>query len=237
VHVIKEDPARKGLLVAGTERGAFISFDDGDHWHSLQLNLPVTSVRDFAIHDNDLVVGTHGRGVWVIDDVAVLRQAADIPLSADAFLFKPSDTTYIPNGGDNGTPVQKDEPQAENPAPGVPIDYYIGSGVSGPVTLEILDASGAVLRSFGAPDTAPAGGGRAGAAPNAIPNTTALWRVPPEPFATGPGMHRAMWTPVAGGGRGRGGGRGGGASLSGTFTARLTAGGKTYTQQFTVRRR
>jgi photosystem II stability/assembly factor-like uncharacterized protein len=230
VHVVKEDPTRMGLLVAGTERGAFVSFDDGDHWNSLQLNLPVTSVRDFAIHSNDLIVGTHGRGVWVIDDIAVLRQAQDVAPTADAYLFKPSDTAYVPNGGDNGTPVQKDEPQAENEPAGVPIDYYIGSNASGPVKLEILDASGAVLRTFGGPDGAPAGG-RGGAA-GSIPTTTIHWRTPPEPFATGAGMHRAMWVPVAAGGRGRG--RGGGAILTGTFTARLTAAGKTYTQPFSV---
>jgi photosystem II stability/assembly factor-like uncharacterized protein len=235
VHVVKEDPMTKGLLFAGTERGAYVSFDDGDHWQPLQLNLPVTSVRDFAIHDNDLVVGTHGRGIWVIDDIAVLRQVKDVGPSSDAYLFKPSDTTYVPNGSDNGTPVQKDEPQAENPPPGVAIDYYIGTGALGPsTTLEILDAAGNVLRTFlrAADQGQPTG-------PATIPNTTIHWRAAPEPLATGPGMHRAIWTPVAApaGGRGRGGGGrgGGGAILSGTFTARLNAGGKSYTQTFSVR--
>jgi photosystem II stability/assembly factor-like uncharacterized protein len=239
VHVVKEDPMRRGLLFAGTERGAFVSFDDGDHWQPLQQNLPVTSVRDFAIHDNDLIVGTHGRGFWVIDDIAALRQVNDTVLRADAYLFKPSDTVYIPASSDNGTPLQKDEPQAENGPDGVPIDYYLGAGVSGPVTLEILDASGAVLRTYSAsgPSLAGAGpgaGGR-GRGSGGIPNTNALWRPEPEPFATGAGMHRVVWTPVAPsaeGGRGR---RGRGAPLSGTFTSRLTAGGKAYTQTFAVR--
>jgi photosystem II stability/assembly factor-like uncharacterized protein len=237
VHVVKEDPMTKGLLFAGTERGAFVSFDDGDHWQPLQLNLPVTSMRDFAVYDNDLIVGTHGRGIWVINDIATLRQLPQVALTADAHLFKPSDATYVPNGSDDGTPVQKDEPVTENPPAGIPIDYYISASASGPVTLEILDASGAVLRTFGGAAGAPAGGrggaggGRGGA--GGIPNTTALWREPPEPFATGPGMHRAMWVPVAGGG-GRGRGRGGGATLTGTFTARLNAGGKSYTQTFSV---
>ncbi len=233
VHVVKEDPKRQGLLFAGTERGAFISFDDGDNWRPLQLNLPVTSVRDFAIHDNDLIVGTHGRGFWVIDDIATLRQVNDAVLRADAFLFKPSDITYVPPAGDNGTPLQKDEPQAENGPNGVPIDYYLGAGGSGSVTIDILDGSGTVIRTFSAEGAATNAGGRGG-----IPNTTALWRPEPERFATGPGMHRVVWTPVAagGGGRGRGGGRGGGQTLSGTFTARLNAGGKSYTQTFIVRR-
>jgi hypothetical protein len=233
VHVVKEDPMKQGLLFAGTERGAFVSFDDGDHWQPLQLNLPVTSARDFAIHANDLIVGTHGRGFWSIDDIATLRQVKDVALDSAAYLFKPSDSTYVPFGSDNGTPVQKDEPQAENGPNGIPIDYYIGPSVSGPVTLEILDASGTVLRTF--PGDAPAGGGRGAA--GGIPNTSPLWRQPAEPFATGPGMHRVVWTPVAApaGGRGRGGGRGGGgAVLNGTFTVRLSAGGQMYVRSFTV---
>jgi hypothetical protein len=231
VHVIKEDPKRQGLLFAGTERGVFVSFDDGDAWQPLQLNLPVTSMRDFAIHENDLIVGTHGRGFWVIDDMTVLRQINDEVLRSDAFLFKPSDTTYVPPGSDNGTPVQKDEPQAENGPNGVPIDYYLGASVSGPVTIEILDAAGATLRTFGSAQPAAEQGGRGG-----IPNTTALWRPTPEPFATGPGMHRVVWTPVAQAAGGQGGRRGGGTPLAGTFTAKLTANGKSYSQTFAVKR-
>src|SRR3954454_1034877 len=135
VHVVKEDPTQKGLLFAGTERGAFISFDDGDHWQPLQLNLPVTSVRDFAIYDNDLIVGTHGRGIWVIDDISPLRQVNEIVLKSDAYLFKPSETTLYNQGGDNGTPYQKDEPQASNPGSGVMIDYYLKGDATGPVTV------------------------------------------------------------------------------------------------------
>jgi photosystem II stability/assembly factor-like uncharacterized protein len=234
VHVVKEDPKRQGLLIAGTERGAFVSFDDGDTWQPLQLNMPVTSVRDFAMYENDLIVGTHGRGFWVIDDMTVLRQINDAVLSAEAFLFKPSDTTYVPPGSDNGTPFQKDEAQAENGPNGVPIDYFLGASVSGPVTIEIVDASGATVRMFGGGQAVVEQAGRGG-----IPNTTALWRPTPEPFATGPGMHRVVWTPVAAGagGRGRGGGRGGGGTpLSGAFTAKLTANGKSYSQTFTVKR-
>ena len=111
---VKEDPVRRGLLFAGTERGRFVSFDDGDTWQSLQLNLPVTSVRDFEIHDNDLIVATHGRGFWVIDDISALRQINAAMTTADAFLFKPADAIAVVQGGDNGTPWQKDEPQAEN---------------------------------------------------------------------------------------------------------------------------
>src|SRR5206468_7914915 len=114
VHVVKEDPTRRGLLFAGTERGAYISFNDGDNWQPLQLNLPVTSVRDFQIYNDDLIVATHGRGFWVIDDIAPLRQITPSILTADAYLFKPSDAIAYLQGGDNGTPLQKDEPQTVN---------------------------------------------------------------------------------------------------------------------------
>jgi hypothetical protein len=237
VHVVKEDPKRRGLLFAGTERGAFVSLDDGDSWQRLQLNLPVTSVRDFEIYENDLIVATHGRGIWVIDDIAPLRQLTPTVVASDAYLFKPSDFVYLPQGGDNGTPLQKDEPQASNPANGAAIDYYLKSDTGGAVSVEILDSSGAVVATFSnaAPAANAAGrGGRGGG--GGIPNTSPLWRPAPEPFATSAGMHRVEWTPVAaGGGRGRGGRGGGGAPLTGMFTAKLTAGGKTYTQTFSVR--
>jgi hypothetical protein len=241
VHVVKEDSKRQGLLFAGTERGAFVSLDDGDNWQRLQLNLPVTSVRDFEIYNNDLIVATHGRGIWVIDDISPLRQLTSAVIASDAYLFKPSDFVYVGQGGDNGTPLQKDEPQAPNPVNGAAIDYYLKGDTSGPVSLEILDAGGNVVATFSnAPPNANAAGrggrGGAGGGGGGIPNVSPLWRPTPEPFATTAGMHRIEWTPVAaGGGRGRGGRGGGGAPLTGMFTVRLTAGGKTYTQIFNVK--
>jgi hypothetical protein len=239
VHTIKEDHVRQGLLFAGTERGAFVSLDDGDSWQPLQLNLPVTSVRDFEIYGNDLVVGTHGRGIWVIDDLSPLRQITNTVLASDAYLFKPADAIAVVQGGDNGTPLQKDEPQAENPPNGAIIDYYLRQNATGPVTLEIIDASSVVVQTYSTEGAAaPPAGGRGGrGAGGGIPNTSALWRVPAGIFSSSAGMHRVVWTPVAGGGRGgRGGGRGGAASfLTGTFTAKLTADGKSYTQTFAVR--
>ena len=238
VHVVKEDPSRQGMLVAGTERGAFVSLDDGDSWQPLQLNMPVTSVRDFEFYGNDLVVATHGRGFWVIDDISPLRQVDSAVLASDAHLFKPADAVNVMQGGDNGTPLQKDEPQAQNPPNGAIIDFYLKSAASGPLSLEILDAGGAVLRTFSS-DAAPQPAGRGGG--GGIPNTSALWRTPPEPFSVNAGMHRVIWDPVApgagrGGRGGGGGGRGGGApKLTGTFTAKLTVGGKSYTQTFAVR--
>ena len=238
VHVVKEDPMRQGLLFAGTERQTLLSFDDGDHWQPLQLNLPVTSVRDFEIYENDLIVATHGRGFWVIDDISPLRQINDTVAKADAHLFKPADATYVTQGGDNGTPLQKDEPEALNPPNGAVIDYYLKANATAPITLEILDASGAVVHTFSTDATTQPAGGRGGRG-GGIPNVSPLWQQPAEPFSVTAGMHRVVWTPIAatqGGGRGRGGGRGGGgALLTGTFTAKLTVNGQSYSQTFTVR--
>jgi photosystem II stability/assembly factor-like uncharacterized protein len=245
VHAVKEDPARRGLLFAGTERGAFVSFDDGDNWQSLQANLPVTSVRDFEVYQNDLIVATHGRGFWVIDDISPLRQTNDAVLRSDVHLFKPADAINVIQGGDNGTPVQKDEPQAQNPPDGAIIDFYLKNAASGVVTLEILDAAGTVVRTFSTEPAAPGslgGRGRGGG----IPNTSPLWRTAPEPFSASAGMHRVVWSPL-GGGRGGGGGgrggRGGGAGgapatpqqVTGTFTARLNVNNQSYTQTFAMK--
>jgi len=237
VHSVKEDLHRAGLLFAGTERGAYVSFDAGDHWQPLQLNLPVTSVRDFQVYGNDLIVATHGRGFWVIDDISVLRQVDDSVLKAEAFLFQPADAIEVAQGDDNGTPLQKDEPQAENPPNGAYVDYYLKAQATGPVTIEILDATGASLETFtSAPE--PAGGnGQPGAAPG-IPNTTALWRVPAAPLPGAAGMHRVAWDPNAG--RRRRGPRGGNTQtpppkLPGTFTAKLTVNGQSQTKSFMVR--
>ncbi|HEY4303024.1 MAG TPA: glycosyl hydrolase [Gemmatimonadaceae bacterium] len=243
VHVVREDPVKRGLLFAGTERGAYISFDDGDNWQLLQLNLPVTSIRDYQIYNGDLIVATHGRGFWVIDDISALRQMTDSVLASNAYLFKPSDAVNYDQGGDNGTPLQKDEPQAENPISGAYVDYYIKPGVTGPVTLEILDAGGTVLHTFStdpALATAPVAGGRGGGGRGGtpgIPNTTALWRPETAAFNGSAGMHRVSWIPLApGAAGGRGRGRGAAASLlTGTFTARLTVGGKSQTQTFAVK--
>jgi photosystem II stability/assembly factor-like uncharacterized protein len=240
VHTVKEDPARRGLLFAGTERGAFISFDDGDHWQPLQLNLPPTSVRDFTIYGNDLIVATHGRGFWVVDDISPLRQIGDEVLAADAYLFKPADAVNVLQGGDDGTPMQKDEPQAQNPPSGAVIDYWLKAAPSGPVTLEISDASGTVLRTFSS--EAPAGparaGGRGGQGGGGIPRVSPLWVQAQELVSAAPGMHRVVWLPVAparGAGGGAGGFRRAPTLLTGTFTAKLTVAGRSYIQTFTVR--
>jgi hypothetical protein len=221
-----------------------VSSDDGDNWQSLQLNLPVTSVRDFEIYQNDLIVATHGRGFWLIDDISPLRQGSDEIASRDAYLFKPADAVLFNQGSDNGTPTQRDEPQAQNAPNGAMLDYYLRSAVTGPVSIEILDARGACLAIFtNSPSTdsncaAPGRGNGRGAggrgAAGGIPNTSILWRPTPEPFSTAAGMHRVVWTP---GGAGRGfGGRGTATPIpTGTFTAKLTVNGQSQTQTFTLK--
>lgn len=238
VHSVKEDHVRRGLLVAGTERGVYLSLDDGDNWQPLRLNLPVTSMRDFEIYGNDLIVGTHGRGIWVIDDISPLRQLTDVVLASEAYLFKPADAYNYMQGDDNGTPTQKDEPQAENPPPGAFIDYYLKSASRTPVTLEILDASGKVLHTFSSDPSVQPVAGRRRRSSGGIPNVSPLWVTAPEPFSAGAGLHRAVWNPVtevAGAPGVDGGQRGGSVPVTGTFTAKLTANGQSFTQTFTVK--
>ncbi|HKJ91710.1 MAG TPA: hypothetical protein VJ957_01025, partial [Longimicrobiales bacterium] len=120
----------------------YVSFDDGDHWQSLRLNMPTTSVRDLIIHDNDLVVATHGRGFWILDDMTPIREMTPDIASKDAYLFKPETATRVRWDTNTDTPLPADEPAAENPPDGAVIDYWLKSDVKGPVTLEILGAGG-----------------------------------------------------------------------------------------------
>ena len=238
LQTVKEDPKRRGLLVAGTELGVFISFNDGDQWQPLQLNLPPASMRDLAFHDNDLIVATHGRGFWVLDDISALRQAADAA-APEAHLFKPADAIILPPGTDDGTPTQKDEPAAENAPAGAIVDYYLKTASAGPVTIEIQNAAGATIRRYSSADPAPA----------VDPSTlavNAIWQRAQDPPSAGAGMHRFVWDlrpapPEGGRGRGDGGGTGGGGRggrppvPAGGFSVKLTVNGRSYTQPLTVK--
>jgi len=243
VHVVKEDPMRRGLLVAGTERGIHVSFDDGGNWQPLQLNMPVTSMRDFEFYGNDLIVATHGRGFWIIDDISPLRQLSDAITRDDAFLFKPADAINYIEGTDNGTPLQKDEPQAENPPSGAAIDYYLKRNAGGAVTIEILDSGGTVIRTFSSDPNAqgPQVGRRGVIAPPpppGIPRVSPLWQTSPQLIAATAGMHRVVWNPLRPRPRGAPAADEGGpldTRYIGNFTARLTVNGKTFTQPFGVK--
>ena len=236
MQTIKEDPKRRGLLVAGTELGVFVSFNDGDQWQPLQLNLPPTSMRDLAFHDNDLIVATHGRGFWVLDDISVLRQLTPETAGAAAQLFKPADAIILPPATDDGTPTQKDEPMAENPPIGAVIDYYLKSAATGPVTIEILNPAGTIVRRHSSSDPAPA------VDVNAIA-VNEVWQRRRDPPSGAAGAHRFVWdlrpTPPPAGRGGRGGGDGDRGELPavapGNFTVRLTVNGQTYTQPLIVK--
>jgi photosystem II stability/assembly factor-like uncharacterized protein len=247
VDTVREDPKVKGLLYAGTERQVFVSFDDGDHWQSLRQNMPATSIRDLIVKDDDLVVGTHGRGFWILDNITPLRQITEQTASSEAFLFKPQTAIRVRWNMNTDTPLPPDEAAAPNPPDGAIIDYYLGAGASGPVTLEILDASGALVRKYASTDPEP-------------PSDPAMavpiyWARPAHSMPATPGMHRYLWdlhwTPLASEGGGR---RGGGPQLPisavvhntvpvpnsiwaapGRYTVKLTAGGKSYTQPLTVK--
>jgi photosystem II stability/assembly factor-like uncharacterized protein len=239
VHVVKEDPMRRGLLVAGTERGIHISFDDGDNWQSFQLNVPVTSMRDFEFYGNDLILATHGRGFWILDDIGSLRQLSDNVTRDDAYLFKPSDAINYIEGGDNGTPLQKDEPHAENPPNGAAIDYYLKRAPAGPVAIDILDSNGAVVASFSS-EGPPRQAGRRRVPPSStgLPRVSPLWQRSAEPLSTAPGMHRVVWNALRDRPRGAPSADDGGppdSRYAGNFTARMSVDGKTFTQPFVVR--
>ncbi len=129
VNTVREDPERKGLLFAGTERTVYVSFDDGDHWQSLRLNLPATSIRDLVIHQDDIVVGTHGRSFWILDDITPLRQIGSF--NSDAYLFAPQLTYRVRRSNNTDTPLPPEEPAGQNPPDGAVIDYVLKSASSG----------------------------------------------------------------------------------------------------------
>lgn len=185
VDTVREDPVRKGLLFAGTENAVWVSFDQGDHWQSLQLNLPHTSMRDLWIHDDDLIVGTHGRSFWVLDDIAPLRQAS--AETADlVHLYKPAPAYRVQRDTYTDTPLPPDEPVAANPPDGALLDYFLPTNAN-EVTLEILDGQKVVRRysSRDKPDIT-----REELSKQLIP---LYWIKPWSSLSTEAGMHRWVW--------------------------------------------
>src|SRR5207248_737344 len=148
VQAVRADPERPGLLYAGTETGVYVSFDDGDHWQSLQLDLPIASVRDLAVHGRDLIAATHGRSFWVLDDLTPLRQLGDSALRAPVHLFAPAPAVRLRRSVSNDTPLPPEEPHGTNPPAGAVIDYLLRAVPPGSVTVEIRDARGGVVRRF-----------------------------------------------------------------------------------------
>ncbi len=183
VRAVREDPEQRNLLFAGTEFGIYVSFDGGDHWQPLQLNLPVSSVRDMTIHGSDLILATHGRSFWVLDDIAPLRQAAAVKTS-NAFLYAPPTAVRVDNDSFLGTPLPPEEPQANNPPEGAIVDYYLGSNAA-KVTLQVLNAKGQVLRHFSNADKQTI--------QRPLLPIAERWFPAPEILETGSGEHRFIW--------------------------------------------
>ena len=186
VNTVREDVERKGLLFAGTERTVYVSFDDGDHWQSLRLNLPATSIRDLVIHHDDVVVGTHGRSFWILDNITPLRQIASQVAESDAYLFAPQLSYRVRRNNNTDTPLPPEEPAGKNPPDGAMIDFWLRSAASGPVVIDISDAEGKLVRHFSSVDK-----------PEAVDanqlNIPTYWIRPPQAVSDEQGMHRFLW--------------------------------------------
>jgi photosystem II stability/assembly factor-like uncharacterized protein len=185
VNAVREDSKRKGLLFAGTERTVYVSFDDGDHWQSLRLNLPATSVRDLAIKNDDLAIATHGRGFWILDNITPLRQLDDKVVASNAHLFAPQLTYRVRWNTNTDTPLPPDVPAGQNPPDGAILDYYLGAAASGDVTLEILDGAGKLVRRYSSADPLPP--------PDPELAIPTYWLRPLQKLSNQPGFHRFLW--------------------------------------------
>jgi hypothetical protein len=242
VDTVREDPVCKGLLFAGTETAVLVSFDDGDHWQPLQFNLPHTSMRDLMINGNDLILATHGRSFWILDDISPLRQLSAVKADA-AFLFKPGAAYRARRSTYSDTPLPIDEPAGENPPDGAAIDYSLQEGTAGSVTLEILDASGKLVRKYASTDAPEST--LAELEKQLIPM---YWLRMPKTLPGTPGMHRWVWDlryttptatrysyPISAVPHDTPREPEGPHALPGTYTVRLTAGGKVLTAPLTVK--
>jgi photosystem II stability/assembly factor-like uncharacterized protein len=257
VSVVREDPKVKGLLFAGSETQVYVSFDDGDHWQSLRLNMAPSSVRDLIVKDDDLVVGTHGRGVWILDDITPLRQIAEGSAAGSGsatvstertVLFKPQDAWRVRWNMNTDTPLPPDEPAAPNPPEGAIIDYYLSAASAGPVVVEISTGDGKLVRRYSSDDQVY----KPDPATATIPP---YWYRPLAPLSKAAGMHRFTWDmhyqPLD---QLTGPGRLGGPNLPiaaiahntipnpstpwvgpATYTVKLAVDGKSYTQPLTVK--
>jgi photosystem II stability/assembly factor-like uncharacterized protein len=263
---IREDPRKPGLLYAATETQVWVSFDDGDHWSSLRLDMPAVSVRDIQVKDDstclcsDLVAGTHGRGFWILDNLTPLRQMAEAQAATGGYLFEPATAVRVRPGMNDPTEWTPELPHGENPPPGGIIDYYLPADAAGPVTLDILDAQGTVVRSLSSddpvldPDPAldPEGYDRICRRDPTAPNCRVplYWPAPQMVLSTRKGMHRFSWDlhfePIGDEPRAGGGATGAVPGRTypsvqapwappGQYTVRLGVAGRTYTQPLTLR--
>jgi photosystem II stability/assembly factor-like uncharacterized protein len=240
VNVVREDPVRKGLLFAGSERAVYVSFDDGDNWQSLRLNMPASSIRDLVIHKDDLVVGTHGRSFWILDDITPLRQInAEVAASA-AYLFQPETAYRVQRDVNTDTPLPPEEPVGQNPPDGAIIDYFLKSDADGPVVLEIFDRAGKLVRRYSSDD-------RAEPLNEKEINVPLYWIRPPRNPSARAGMQRLVWDlhfpepkaenhdyPISAIYMDTPRGPLGPVVMPGEYNVKLTVGGHSYTRPLTV---
>lgn len=184
-RVIRADAERKGLLFAGTETGVFVSFDDGDHWQSLQLNLPTSSVRDLIVHGDDLAVATYGRSLWILDDVTPLRQASAQVADAAAYFYRPQTAIRTIWDNDQDTPLPPEVPAGQNPPDGAFLDYYLKSAPRGDITMSIYDSGGDLIRTYSS-----TGAATEKVLPVVVPD---YWFSPPTVLSKNTGMNRFVW--------------------------------------------
>src|SRR5207249_153744 len=185
INVVREDPRQPGLLFAGSERQVYFSADDGNHWQSLRLNMPASSVRDLAIHEDDLIVGTHGRSIWVLDGMSMLREVAQAAQAGAAFLFSPGRATRVRWNMFSDTPLPPEEPTGQNPPDGAILDYYLARDAS-EVVLEIVDDRGGAVRRYSCRDEPEH------VDPPELPYPM-YWLRPPQVLSAGRGHHRFVW--------------------------------------------
>lgn len=241
VNSVREDPVRKGLLFCGTEQAVYFSLDDGENWQSFRLNMPATSIRDLVAHKDDIVVGTHGRSFWILDDITPLRQIESGTNATNAVLFAPQLATRVKRSLHTDTPFPPEEPTGQNPPDGAIINYYLKEASKTPIVLEITDSAGKLVRRFASDDK-----------PLEVDlkrvNPPEYWIRPFQPLRNEAGMQRFVWdlmypnppsdrydlpisaiykdTPFVPQGP---------AVLPGKYTVKLTANGRTLTQTLTVR--
>jgi photosystem II stability/assembly factor-like uncharacterized protein len=231
LNCVREDPVRKGLLYACTERGVYVSFDNGENWQPLQLNLPVTSVRDLVVHEDDLVIATFGRSFWVLDDVTLLRQMDAQVAASDAWLFRPETTYRVRPGADQESPVPMDETMFANPPDGAVVDYYLKEKPAAPVQLEILDSDGKLVRRFASNDELTK------TDPTKV-QFPVKWVKEQQALSAEAGMHRFVWDlhyPMPNGVRTSFYGPAGPLAVPGNYIVKLTANGKSRTQPLTIK--
>ena len=238
INTVREDPSKKGLLFAGSENAVYVSFDDGENWQTLRLNMPATSIRDLVIKDDDIVVGTHGRSFWILDDITPLRQISNDLAKNEAILYKPQNTYRVRFSTYTDTPITQEEPQEQNPPDGAIINYFLKEKANSPITLEIFDAFGKSVRKFSSEDK-----------PYELPdlNIPHYWIRPQQILSAAAGSHRFLWDlhytplnlppsyPISAVYQNTAPDATSPWVLAGNYTAKLSVNGKTYAQTFTVK--